>query len=292
MTFWIICYETQNLLKSYRVYWSFHFHRQLTWLGSSCKFQYAFYRLWFQHQSSFQSLSMWIFPVSAPPSGQYATWVEFYPISQFSVFEMLIRITSLHLYQLTGSSGFCTQLHKSPSQVLFFSTWHFPISWIRPFLAFQPGTVYIYSHACLMWNMGGQTKKKAMEFASNLLELQFQQTVRFPSLSLLTPADTYCKLMSLTYDSWKGVVTKCRQRKEKKSGWTFHAFSFLKPKLEGYGSHSVCITMLSSRSLSAMTLGQGILKVWWYFENCCFFPQSACCYLPCTLSRFYNYIKL
>lgn len=105
---------------------------------------------------SFQSLcnAIWIFPIGVPPSGQSATWVKFYPKSVFKGFEMLIRITFLHMHSWQVSPGVCTQLHGFLSQTLFIFSLALS-NLLRIFFSLlQQDTVYFYNYACLWTNIG------------------------------------------------------------------------------------------------------------------------------------------
>lgn len=78
--------------------WYFCFGRQLTWLGSGCKFQPALCGLWFQCQFQFQSFHSFIqiCPTCMLLRGQCESWVVVSLLLEFSVFAMFLTVRTTH----------------------------------------------------------------------------------------------------------------------------------------------------------------------------------------------------
>lgn len=96
----------------------------------------------------------------------------------FKVLEMLIRIKSLQVSRWTVSPGVCTQLPGSGSQAPSSSFSPLaPSNFLRTCSSvLQQGTIYFYNYACLGSTHWGDRLKRAMEFASALLESQLHQS--------------------------------------------------------------------------------------------------------------------
>lgn len=211
--------------------------------------------------------------MGAPPSGQPENWVEFYPKPIFKVFEMLIRVTSFQVYKLTVSPGVCTQLRGSRSQATSSSLSPLALSnFLRISSSVLQGTLYFYNYACLGAKHCGDRLKNQW-FASAHLESQLHHRVRFPSLRILAPTGTHCKLMSLSTRLWEN-----RKKGKKNRGWPQLPELFT---LSRTLHHLVLsILLFNSRFLAALKLGQGILEVWWYFKIWC---SSPICLLLLTM---------